>query len=173
MKEINAGENASLRIMHIPEIEELSSVYFLDLRLLDAAGRQVSNNFYWLSTKKDVMDYAATEWFVTPIKEFADLTGLKDLPHIKINVEHNFEIEGDEQKVRVTLENPTDVIAFFVYLNVTGDQSGRSVLPIYWNDNYVSLLPGEKRDFEAHFSMKDLKGEEPVLKVSGWNIVIE
>jgi len=172
-KETNMGANAALRIMQIPEIEELSSVYFLDLRLLNAAGRQVSSNFYWLSTKKDVMDYPATEWFITPIKEFADFTGLKNLPDIRINVEHNFEQIGDEQKVQVTLENPTDTIAFFVYLNVVGEQSGNSVLPIYWDDNYVSLLPGEKRDFEAYFSTRDLKDEEPVLKVSGWNVVVE
>jgi exo-1,4-beta-D-glucosaminidase len=173
IKDINIEANTSLRTMQIPEIEGLSSVYFLDLKLKDASGKQVSDNFYWLSTKKDVMDYAGTKWFVTPIKEFADFTGLKDLPDIKINVQHSFEQISFGQKVQVTLENPTDTVAFFMYLNVVGKESGNSVLPIYWDDNYITLLPGEKRKLEAYFSIGDLKGDEPVLKVSGWNVTIK
>ncbi|NIN24699.1 MAG: glycoside hydrolase family 2, partial [Candidatus Aminicenantes bacterium] len=86
-QDINIEANTSSRIMQIPEIEGLSSVYFLDLKLLDSAGKQVSDNFYWLSTKKDVMDYPKTQWFITPIKEFADYTGLNELPEVKINVQ--------------------------------------------------------------------------------------
>ena len=119
------------------------------------------------------MDYAGTKWFITPIKEFADFTGLKDLPGIKINVQHSFEPLGLEQKVRVTVENPTDTVAFFVHLNVVRKESENSVLPIYWDDNYVTLLPGEKRKLEAYFSIEDLKGDEPALKVSGWNVAIK
>ena len=140
---------------------------------MDNSEKQVSDNFYWLSTKKDVMDYAGSKWFITPIKEFADFKGLKDLPGVEINVQQSFKQLGPEQKVRVTLENPTDTVAFFVHLNVVGKESGNSVLPIYWDDNYITLLPGEKRKLEAYFSIEDLKGDEPALKVSGWNVTIK
>lgn len=172
-KDIDIKANTSSQIMQLPEIKGLSSVYFLDIKLLDSAGRRVSDNFYWLSTKKDVMDYPGTKWYVTPIKEFADFTGLKELPGIKIEVKHSFEHTDGEQKIHVTLKNPTPTIAFFVHLNVVGKQSGNSVLPIYWDDNYVSLLPGETKEIHAYFSDEDLEGDEPVLKVSGWNVTVE
>jgi exo-1,4-beta-D-glucosaminidase len=81
-----------------------------------------------------------------------------------------FEQTGAEQQVRVTLQNPADTIAFFVHLSVVGRQSGRAVLPIYWEDNYVSLLPGENKTVSASFSAADLRGEDPVLLVEGWNV---
>ncbi len=73
----------------------------------------------------------------------------------------------------MTLENPTDIIAFFIDLNVIGKQSGLTVLPIYWDDNYISLLPGETKELHAYFSKEDLNSDEPVLKVSGWNVITD
>jgi len=88
-------------------------------------------------------------------------------------VQHSFEQISLGQKVQVTLENPTDTVAFFVHLNVVRKESENSVLPIYWDDNYITLLPGEKRNLEAYFSIEDLIGDEPALKVSGWNVTIK
>jgi exo-1,4-beta-D-glucosaminidase len=121
----------------------------------------------------DVMNYPDSEWFVTPIKEFADFTELNDLPDVKINYRHSFEQMGSEGKVKVTLENPTNAIAFFVYLSVVGKQSENPVLPIYWDDNYISILPGETIEISASYSIDDLQGEEPALKVRGWNISVD
>ena len=44
------------------------------------------------------------------------------------------------------------------------------VLPVFWEDNYISLLPGEKRTLQVEFDMKNLDGDKPLLKVDGWNI---
>lgn len=167
---VSVAANASARVMHVPDVAGLSTTYFLDLRLTDRNGQQVSDNFYWLSTKEDILDVEKTEWFVTPIKEHADLTGLRDLPEAAVKVQHKWEHAGDERTVRVTLENPTDRIAFGVELVVAGKRSGAWVLPVYWDDNYMSLLPGETREVTASFSASDLNGDEPVLKVSGWNV---
>jgi len=170
VKDVEVGPNTASQITRLPSIKGLAPVYFLDLKLADNAGGLVAENFYWLSTKKDVMNYPATEWFVTPIKEFADLTALDRLPEVTLKVLSAFDQAGTEQLVRVTLQNPADTIAFFVNLNVVGRQSGRAVLPIYWEDNFVSLLPGESKTLRATFSPADLQGEEPVLRVSGWNV---
>ena len=61
-------------------------------------------------------------------------------------------------------------LIFFVNLNVVGSQSGRAVLPINWEDNCISLAPGESKTISATFSPADLQGEEPVLRVDGWNV---
>jgi len=170
VKDVEVGPNTAAEISRLPSISGLTPVYFLDLKLADNAGGLVAENFYWLSTKKDVMNYPATEWFVTPIKEFADLTALEKMPPVTLKVLSAFEQTGSEQLVRVSLQNPGDTIAFFVQLNVVGEQSGRSVLPIYWEDNCVSLLPGESKTLSATFSPSDLQGEAPVLRVDGWNV---
>jgi exo-1,4-beta-D-glucosaminidase len=44
------------------------------------------------------------------------------------------------------------------------------VLPIFWEDNYFSLLPGEKRKIRGYFYKEELEGKTPILKISGWNI---
>jgi len=174
IKNIDIPANTSIRIMEIPSLEGLSSVYFIDLRLLDAEAKLIGDNFYWLSSEGDEMDYPKTKWFVTPIKKYADFTDLNDMPETKLNVQHRFE-QTDErnQKVTVTLENPADTLAFFVYLSIAKKGSGESVLPIYWDDNYVTILPGETKEISASFSSEGLGGEEPVLRVSGWNVAFE
>jgi exo-1,4-beta-D-glucosaminidase len=170
VKDVQIGPNSVAQVTQLPAVKSLSAVYFLDLKLADNAGGLVAENFYWLSTKKDVMDYPATEWFVTPIKEFADFSALDGLPPTTLKVLSAFEQAGPEHHVRVTLENPTNVIAFFVNLSIVGRQTGSPVLPIYWEDNYVSLLPGESKTISASYSPADLRGEEPVLRVEGWNV---
>jgi exo-1,4-beta-D-glucosaminidase len=170
VRDVDIGANMVAQVGQIPPVEGLTSVYFLDLKLADNAGGLIDENFYWLSTRKDVMNYPATEWFVTPIKEFADLTALDRLPPVTLRVLSAFEQAGAEHKVRVTLENPTDTIAFFVNLNIVRRQSGDSVVPIYWEDNGISLLPGESKTISGSFSSQDLQGEEPELLVSGWNL---
>jgi len=170
VKDVELGPNLTAEIFRLPAIQGLSPVYFLDLKLADNAGGLVDENFYWLSTRKDVMNYAATEWFVTPIKEFADFRALEKLPPVSLKVLSTFDPAGDERQVRVTLENPGDTIAFFVNLDVVGRQSGRAALPIYWDDNCVSLLPGERKTLSATFNPADLQGDEPVVRVDGWNV---
>jgi exo-1,4-beta-D-glucosaminidase len=170
VKDVDVTPNSATVITTLPAIKGLSSVYFLDLKLVDNGGGLVAENFYWLPAKRDVMNYAATEWFVTPIKEFADLTALNRLPPVTLKVMSSFEPTENEQQVRVTLQNPSDKIAFFVNLDVVGRQSGRAILPIYWDDNCVSLLPGESKTLTATFDPADLQGDEPVVRVDGWNV---
>jgi exo-1,4-beta-D-glucosaminidase len=168
--QVDIEENRSAKILEMPLIEGLSSVYFIDLKLKDSQGEILGRNFYWLSTKEDILDEEGSQWFVTPNKAFADLTGLKNLPEIQIKVKHQFIDRGEEQEIQVTLENPSDGVAFFIELNVYGAESGNSVLPIFWDDNYVSLMPGETREIRARFSKDDLHGETPAFRFSGWNV---
>ncbi len=168
--QVNIDENMSKKILDIPELDDLSPTYFIDLKLKNGDSETISENFYWLSTKEDVLDEEGTLWFVTPNKEFADFTALKDLPEIEINAKYQFKDLGEEQEIQVTLENPSDAIAFFIELNAYGKESGNSILPIFWDDNYVSLLPGELKEISARFSKKDLKDEQPAFRLSGWNV---
>jgi len=71
------------------------------------------------------------------------------------------------------MQNPSSTLAFAVNPKIKKSVSGDLVLPIYWEDNYFSLLPGEKRRVKVEFDIKDIGTEEPSLVVSGWNIKSE
>ncbi|MBK6283878.1 MAG: glycoside hydrolase family 2 [Draconibacterium sp.] len=166
--------NISKFIYKLPEIKNLTPVYFLDLRIYNSENKEVDNSIYWLSTKKDVLDYEAAkklEWpFYTPTKSFADYTALDKLP--KINLEYNYKYakENEFGKVTLNVKNNTETIAFFNFLDVLDPETMQPVLPIYWDDNYVTLLPGEERTYDAQFFLSDFNGEKPVIEVRGWNV---
>jgi exo-1,4-beta-D-glucosaminidase len=162
--------DGSEKIYSLPEGKPYSNVYFLDLKLNDQQGNIIAGNFYWLSRKKDVPDFKNTTWFYTPLSEYADLTDLNKLPVIKINVEDSILKKDNEYEVTVNLSNPNNKIAFLIELNVVGDKSGESVVPILWDDNYVSLTPMETKVVTGRFPFSSLKGETPVFRYKGWNI---
>jgi exo-1,4-beta-D-glucosaminidase len=162
-------ENSSQKILEMPRLST-TPVYFLQLRLLDGENREIARNFYWLSTTKDVLDFAGTEWFVTPNRSFADFKALRKLPKAVLETRISVETSGPSQIMTVELENSSDKLAFFVELTLVAEPSGEPVLPVYWEDNYVSLLPGERRALKAEFAASDLGGGQPVLRVSGLNL---
>jgi len=167
---VSLSPNDTQRIFTLPDVEGLSTTYFVDLRLSDKSGAPLSSNFYCLSTKPDVLDEAKTEWYVTPAKSYADFTALNTLPPVQLKASQRFTKEGGKEVVTVELENPTAHLAFMVDVRILKDKSGESVLPVFWEDNYFSLLPGEKRTIRGTFAAEDLAGEKSVLKIAGWNV---
>jgi len=154
----------------LPGPQGLTTTYFLDLRLFKEKDALVDANFYCLSTKPETLDYSKNEWFVTPVKDYADLTALAGLRLVKLRVSDKFSQSGPRWRVTVDIENPSPDLALQVELRVVRDGSGEVVLPIFLDDNYITLLPGEKRKISGVFATEDLRGEQPVLKVRGWNV---
>lgn len=156
---VDSGADSSTRAFSIPDISGLSTTYFVRLTLT-RDNAIVSRNFYWLSTQPDVMDLAKSNYFVTPTKTFADMRALNTLPKVRVTAT----ITAQKNGAQVTVENTGTALAFFVRLKIlTGDEE---VLPVLWEDNYIALMPGEKRTLTARFQPK-----KPVtLAVSGWNV---
>jgi exo-1,4-beta-D-glucosaminidase len=150
-------------------------VYFVDLRLARPGGEPIATSFYWLSAKPDVLDLDASTWYHTPNRSFADLTALSRLPAARLAVDAEVEPAGegaaDEEADRVvhaTLRNDGPDLAFFVELRAVDAATGDTVLPVLWDDNYVSLLPGETRRLTAtlpHAGPGAIR-----LDYSGWNV---
>ncbi len=70
----------------------------------------------------------------------------------------------------VVVENKSDGVAFMVHPRLTSGKGGDNVTPIFWSDNYFSLLPGEKKSITARFDSASLQGATPELVVEGWNV---
>ena len=168
----NIALNSSKEIYQIPEIKNVSETYFLDLRI-EKAGEEIANNFYWLSTKNDILDYNAVvpSWyFHTPSKQYADFNALNSMPAAEVSAEFTRNQRGDEVEFIVELKNKTNKISFFIHPNIVDNQSRNTILPVIWSDNYISLLPGESRELKAVIKNNYLKNTEPVLNLKGYNL---
>lgn len=162
---VDAEPESTAKVFTLPTFANISTAYFLDLRLTDEQTQVVANNFYWLSTTPDVLDYDAKvdSWeYYTPSKAYADFTLLNSLPMAEIDAR----ISHSGTMVSVELENRSEAIAFFVEL-LLSDDAGEPVVPVFWQDNFVSLLPHETRTLTGEFSHSIKK---PTLIVRGWNI---
>jgi exo-1,4-beta-D-glucosaminidase len=168
--EIDLAADSNFRAFSIPPINDLSATYFLKLTLQNSTGQIVSSNFYWLSTKDDVLDLKETKWYYTPVSSYADMTQLEKLPPVRLAVAGKAVRRGGEEIARVTISNPSRSLAFFVHLQIKRGSSERDVLPVVWQDNYISLLPGERREVTATYKVKDLGNAVAFLAVEGWNI---
>jgi exo-1,4-beta-D-glucosaminidase len=167
---LDAAADSTNKVLPLPEIDGLSATYFLILRLEDAGGKLVGSNFYWLSSKPETLDWEKSNWYTTPTASYADYTALSQLPKVKLNVAHHTEHKGEDAVTHVTLENPSKSLAFFVRLKVDKGKGGAEVLPVLWQDNYISLLPGERREVTATYRAKELGTALPAVDVSGWNV---
>jgi exo-1,4-beta-D-glucosaminidase len=167
---LDAPADSTKKIFALPDVQGLTPTYFVALRLQDAAGKLVGSNFYWLSAKVETLDWKKSNWWMTPTESFADYSALSQLPKVKLKINEHSEKKGEEEITHVTVENPSKSLAFFVRLKVEKGAKGEEVLPVVWEDNYISLLPGEKREITATYRASELGAAKPVVEVSGWNV---
>jgi len=166
---VDVPADGVVKVVSLPEISDLSPTYFVVLKVSDSTGRLLGSNFYWLSTKPETIDWAKSTWFNTPTQSYADFTALSELPKVKLKVTDQSKRDGDQEITHVTLENPSKSLAFFIRLKLKKGAAGPEILPVLWQDNYVSLLPGEKRELTAIYRASELGAERPAIEVKGWN----
>jgi len=157
----------SAKVFELPPFRTSGTTYFLHLGLSNSRSDVVATNFYWLSAKPDVLDYEqeVVPWeYYTPSKEYADLTGLNSLFPADLDVACRMDGQG---RPVVNLANRGDRIAFFVELLLVDEETSEPVVPVFWEDNYVSLLPRQTRTITAR-----ARGcvERLALLVRGWNV---
>ena len=179
----------------VPNLPDLSTTYFLKLSATDRFGKITSENFYWLSTKPDEMAWDKTHDTVnTPQSAYADMTGLQDLAPVALQVQSkpadsacsiplavrpsvapftksvvSAECEQGLQFLQMTVTNPAKTLAFMVHLRLV-KSDGEDVIPAFFEDNFVSLLPGETRYLAVFYRAADLGKAPAHLEVSGWNV---
>jgi exo-1,4-beta-D-glucosaminidase len=153
----------------LPEIPDLTPTYFVKLQLADFRGKLISDNFYWLSTRPDVYDWAKTDYTHTPTTQTGDMTALGSLGKVELGAQASL-TRGTKPVVSVKLRNPSRSLAFMTRVRLL-DAIGKDVLPIHWNDNFVSLLPGEQRELSATYEDVVPQPKGPLtIRVEGWNI---
>jgi exo-1,4-beta-D-glucosaminidase len=161
------------RVLTLPEdsFDSKSPVYFVRLSLQSASGETLSSNFYWLSAKRNVFDWANTDYHYTPVASREDLTALESLASAgTMSVSATIENSDEGPVVRVKLHNPSDRLAFQVRLGIRHPNEEMEILPVLWQDNYLELMPGETREITAKFLTAEALAGAAELDVNGWNV---
>jgi hypothetical protein len=132
-----------------------STPYFLDLKLKDGSGNLVSHNFYWIPNSGTNISGMLT---MTSAPVAATTTPM----WTKIGVENT---------ITFKLANTAAVCAVACRIQVTqGSPTGTRVLPIHYNDNYFSLIPGDTQNITIKFDDVDLAGAQPYVCITGVNV---
>lgn len=154
----------------LPALQGLSRTYFIELELASGRDKSISRNVYWLSTQADELDWAHSNWYLTPLTRYADLTALQSLPTATSEVCATLQHEAGGELAVVTLKVPesSKAVALFQHLSIKRSAGGETVLPVVWSDNDVTLWPGQSLTLTAHLATPG--GEAPIVEVSGWNV---
>jgi hypothetical protein len=127
------------------------NVALVKLELRDAAGKLVSDNFYWMGGTS------------------ADYRKLNRMGEAQIKTTVRTAAEGDEERVKVVLENTGSTAAIELKLTLVEADGKVRVLPAYYSDNYISLLPGEKKEIVVACPKTKVKAGLSV-GLRGWNL---
>jgi len=121
---------------------------FLSLRLLNLNKEIVSDNLYWLPDAE------------------GNYSGLNKMPKAEISISTR---RLDKGKIEVTLSNPAgNPVAFFNRLSLVDPKSKKRILPVFYDDNYVSVLPGESKKVVMDYTPSS--AETPLVSLDGWNV---
>jgi len=173
LQHIDLAGNSTRQLAMLPAVAGLSHVYFIELELAAADSKPVSRNVYWLSTQTDELDWAHSNWYLTPVTQYADLTPLQSLPPVLSEIRATVRHEGAEDIATVTLTVPPSAkgVALFQHVSIKRSTGGELMLPILWSDNDITLWPGESLTLTAHFARSG--AATPVVEMSGWNVPIQ
>jgi beta-galactosidase/beta-glucuronidase len=132
------------------QLADTKGVSFVVLNLIDALGKIVSHNVYWLS----------------PGNNFSSLNGMTGT---KVNVKVlKTEKGASENKWTMQISNNTDKLAFFVRPQLM--KNGEEVMPSYWTGNYFTLAPHESTTVSVSAPLAKLGNTQPTVLVEGWNV---
>jgi hypothetical protein len=136
--------------------DSVTTVHFVKLELRDSAGKLLSSNFYW----------RAVPW------DPNDLTPLNKLPKVTLTAQVERKDADGKRVLTVTLHNPTKSVALMAHLQLRR-KSGERVLPVFYSDNYVSLVPNETRTLTIEAALSDFHNEDALIVFDGWNTTVE
>ncbi len=140
---LKAQDVILLKKVVLPGTDE---VFFLKL-ILRQGDKQVDENIYWLSSKPH---------------SYEKLNSLE-----KVTVDASVSKNTDGRHTLMIVNNGKGT-AFFMRLKIM-NPAGELVLPVYFSENYFTLMPGDEKQVEADLSSADVsKGSK--LVIEGWNV---
>jgi hypothetical protein len=115
----------------------------------------MSENFYWRE------------------KETASgvLTAINSLPTVALDFKTSQAGNADgETTISIEVTNPGKSVALMGHLQLRSAKTGVRILPVYLDENYLNLLPGETKTVTAELATSLLSGDSPAFVLDGWNV---
>lgn len=149
---VDSNEDTTDKCIKLEFPENLSKVHFIKMTLTED-GKVVSDNFYHRSLEEN---------------NYQDLRQLAKVAlQSATTVDKN--ADGTWSAVSV-IENKTSTPALMIRLNVVGGKDDQQILPVFYSDNYFSLLPGEKKEVRMSWRDEDTRGNEGKILITGYNV---
>lgn len=149
---VDSKEDTTLKCVLMEYPANVSKAHFIKLTLMEN-GNTVSDNFYLRGTEEG--NYQA----------------LREMPKVTFQSNTTVNKGNDgEWSATTVLENTTSTPALMIRLNVIGKKDGTQILPVFYSDNYFSLLPGEKKEVQMRWKDVDTRGNGPKVVISGYNV---
>ena len=148
---LSAAPNAvtTLAALDLQALLEQERLVLVTLTLSDSRGAVISTNTYWQA------------------RDEASHQRLNELPQQSLVVEARVTSNPEERIVTADLANNGRAAALAAKLTLIDDK-GERVLPALYSDNYVTLLPGERKQLEIRFPTAF--AGTPRLALRGWNV---
>jgi len=147
---LDSSEDSVQSVIPMEYPAGLSAVHFLRLTLTQD-GKVVSENFYLRGTEEG--NYRA----------------LRELPKVNLRASTRVERKDTRWYLTTELHNPSNHPALMVTLKAVRDKTGDRILPAIYSDNYVALMPGERKTLQTELAHADTRGENPKIVVEGFN----
>jgi hypothetical protein len=132
----------------------LARTHFIRLTLL-RGDKVLSTNFYLHGNTEE------------------DYTGIRTLARALVKLNSHAARNGSKWEITVELHNDSKVPALMVRVKVVREKSGDPILPAFYDDNYIALMPDERRTIHIALQDADTRGEHPRVLLNGFNPVPE
>jgi len=143
---LDSAEDSHSMPVHIEYPEGLSPVHFIRLKL-SRESETLSENFYW----RGLEEYNYRE--------------LRNLPKANVEAVTRAERKGNRWLLTAELHNAGKTPAVMVKVKAVREKRGDRILPALYSDNYVALMPGERRTIRIELEDADTRGEKPAVLV--------
>jgi exo-1,4-beta-D-glucosaminidase len=138
---ISVDPGGAVPAMTLPPGPADSPVFFVRAELLDPTGDVIADNVYWQSRQADDVGPNDAAFNANQVS-WADMTALNTMPKVPLQITAAGGENGGRD-VTIDLHNPTTHVAFFERAELLSGPLADEILPIEYDDNYVTVFPGE------------------------------
>jgi hypothetical protein len=150
---VDSREDSTMTPFRIEFPSGLARTHFIRLTLL-LDGKALSSNFYLHGLAEE------------------DYQGIRSLPAVKVEAKTRVQRHGAQWLIATELHNTSAAPALMVRVKAVREHTGDPILPALYDDNYVAMMPGERKTIHIELEHADTRGERPRILVEGFNLAV-
>lgn len=148
---VDSREDSTVSPIQMEYPADLSHTHFIRLTL-SSDGKVLSSNFYLRGLAE------------------GDYQGIRSMPTAKVEVKTHISQRGSQWQITTELHNVSTVPALMVRVKAVRKKTEDPIMPALYSDNYIALMPGERKSIAVELENADTRGETPRLVVTGFNL---